>query len=297
MFFEGFEGFKKIKNDEKNLKVEEIIELLKKYENEIGEIYIDEIEPNLIHINKENKHLVDILADTENIIIERKSELEELNKSNIDDSFETGKDLSVAQTDRIIEQIYDLINDYIKNDGIVSEHITSVKKILYMEEEKKALLWGAIPLEISTFTIKNEEGKILYKAKQNHINKLYSLKNVESRKEELSIKYEKSKENKFVIMKPPFEMMNIYQDSSSVKTILKGNAPKKELKVSADYTDNHYLVELNEIVIGAIDCLDPVIKNKYKIEINDIKEETLIIAVAIMTDIYNLENNNEKGLQ
>ena len=91
--------------------------------------------------------------------------------------------------------------------------------------------------------------------------------------------------------------MNIYQDSSSVKTILKANALKKELKVSADYTDNHYLVELNEIVIGAIDCLDPVFKNKYKIEINDIKEETLIIAVAIMTDIYNLENNNEKGLQ
>ena len=44
--------------------------------------------------------------------------------------------------------------------------------------------------------VKNEDGKTLYIAKQNHINKLYSLRNVESRKEELSIKYENSKENK-----------------------------------------------------------------------------------------------------
>ena len=166
-----------------------------------------------------------------------------------------------------------------------------------MEEDKKALLWGAIPLETSTFTVKDEAGKIVYIAKQNHINKIYSLKNVESRREEFSIKYDKSKEGKFIIMKQPFDKLDVYQDKSSVKTILKANALKKELKVSADYTDNHYLIELNEIVIGAIDCLDPVIKNKYKLEINDKNQEALIVAVGIMTDIYNLENNNEKGLQ
>ena len=297
MFFEGFEGFKKIKNNEKNLKVEEVIELLEKYKEAVGEISIDELESNLIHIKGDENCLVDILIDSENIIIERKSETEDYNKIDSDTSFEQGKDLSVAKTDRLIEQIYDLINDYIEHDGNVSEHITATKKVLYMEEDKKALLWGAIPLETSTFTVKDEAGKIVYIAKQNHINKIYSLKNVESRREEFSIKYDKSKEGKFIIMKQPFDKLDVYQDKSSVKTILKANALKKELKVSADYTDNHYLIELNEIVIGAIDCLDPVIKNKYKLEINDKNQEALIVAVGIMTDIYNLENNNEKGLQ
>lgn len=297
MFFEGFEGFKKIKNDEKKLKVEEVTELLEKYKEAVGEISIDELESNLIHIKGDENCLVDILIDSENIIIERKSEIEDSNKIDSDTSFEQGKDLSVAKTDRLIEQIYDLINDYIEHDGNVSEHITSTKKVLYMEEDKKALLWGAIPLETSTFTVKDEAGKIVYIAKQNHINKIYSLKNVESRREEFSIKYDKSKEGKFIIMKQPFDKLDVYQDKSSVKTILKANALKKELKVSADYTDNHYLIELNEIVIGAIDCLDPVIKNKYKLEINDKNQEALIVAVGIMTDIYNLENNNEKGLQ
>lgn len=296
MFFEGFEGFKKIKNDQ-NLEVSQILQLLKKYEKEMGEITIDEIEPNLIHIVEENKYLVDIFIDTENIIIERKSEQEETNATDVNDSFEQGKDLSVAQADRLIEQIYDLINDYIKNNGIVSEHITSAKKVLYMEEVKKFLLWGGLPFGTSTFTVRNEDGKKIYEAKQNHINKLYSIQNLETKREELSIKYEKSKENKFVIMKPPFDKLDVYQDTSSVKTILKGNALKKELKVSADYTDNHYLVELNEIVIGAIDCLDPVLKNKYKLEINDISKEVLIVAVGIITDIYNLQNNNELGVQ
>ena len=297
MFFEGFEGFKKIKNNEKNLKVEEVIELLEKYKEAVGEISIDELESNLIHIKGDENCLVDILIDSENIIIERKSETEDYNKIDSDTSFEQGKDLSVAKTDRLIEQIYDLINDYIEHDGNVSEHITATKKVLYMEEDKKALLWGAIPLETSTFTVKDEAGKIVYIAKQNHINKIYSLKNVESRREEFSIKYDKSKEGKFIIMKQPFDKLDVYQDKSSVKTILKANALKKELKVSADYTDNHYLIELNEIVIGAIDCLDPVIKKKYKLEINDKNQEALIVAVGIMTDIYNLENNNEKGLQ
>lgn len=297
MFFEGFEGFKKIKNSEKNLKVEEILELLEKYEDEIGDISVDEMEANLIHICEDETSLIDILVDSENIIIERKSELEEENKIDSDASFEQGKDLSVAKTDRLIEQIYDLINDYIENDGVVSEHITSAKKVLYMEEEKKALLWGALPIEVSTFTVKDEDGKIVYTAKQNHINKLYSVKNSETRREEFSIKYDNSKDGKFVIMKQPFDKLDVYQDKSSVKTILKANALKKELKVSADYTDNHYLIEFNEIVIGAIDCLDPVVKNKYKLEINDLKQEALIVAVGIMTDIYNLENNNEKGLQ
>ena len=144
MFFEGFEGFKKIKNDEKNLKVEEVIELLEKYKEAVGEIYIDELEGNLIHIKGDENSLVDILVDSENIIIERKSEIEDANKIDSDTSFEQGKDLSVAKTDRLIEQIYDLINEFKSQGKAVIMISSEMPEILGLSDRILVLSQGVI---------------------------------------------------------------------------------------------------------------------------------------------------------
>lgn len=293
MFFEDFEGYKKIKNT-MQLTINGIFELLKKYEKEIGSITMEEELPNVVLIKVQNKYIVDLRLEEENIIIERKFQKDEIN--NDQDSIEKGKDLAIVQSDRMIEQIYDLLNDYIKNNGTISEHITSVKKILYMEEENRLLFKGVISLG-NLFKIKDENGTELYEAKQNHINKLYAIKNLKTGREEYSLRYEKSDENKFSILKQAYDKTDFFQDPNSVKTIFKANVLKKEFKITADYTDNHYLIELNEIVIGAIDCLDPLVKNKYKLEINDLEQEALIVTIAIMLDIYNLKNNNELGVQ
>ena len=45
-------------------------------------------------------------------------------------------------------------------------------------------------------------------------------------------------------------------------------------------------VELNEIVIGAIDCLDPIHKTDYRIEINDMREKHFIVSIAVLIDTY-----------
>ena len=293
MFFENFEGYKRIENN-KQLSINEIFELLKKYEKEIGLIMIEQDIENSIIIKVQNKYIVNLRLEEKNIILERKFQKDEINNSK--KILEEGKDLAIIQADRMIEQIYDFLNDYIKNDGNITEHITSTKKNIYMEEQERFLFKGAISLG-NIFKIKDEDGKELYEAKQNHINKLYSIKNLKTGREEYSVRYENSDENKFSVMKQTYDKIDFYKDDNYIKTILKGNALKKEFKITADYTDNHYLIELNEIVIGAIDCLDPLIKNRYKLEINDLEQEVFIVAIAIMLDIYNLKNNNELEIQ
>ena len=293
MFFENFEGYKRIENN-KQLSINEIFELLKKYEKEIGLIMIEQDIENSIIIKVQNKYIVNLRLEEKNIILERKFQKDEINNSK--KILEEGKDLAIIQADRMIEQIYDFLNDYIKNDGNITEHITSTKKNIYMEEQERFLFKGAISLG-NIFKIKDEDGKELYEAKKNHINKLYSIKNLKTGREEYSVRYENSDENKFSVMKQTYDKIDFYKDDNYIKTILKGNALKKEFKITADYTDNHYLIELNEIVIGAIDCLDPLIKKRYKLEINDLEQEVFIVAIAIMLDIYNLKNNNELEIQ
>ena len=58
------------------------------------------------------------------------------------------------------------------------------------------------------------------------------------------------------------------------------------LLFTADYTDNHFIIELDDIVIGAIDSLDEVHKNNYRLEINNLDYEVLIIAINIIIDLY-----------
>lgn len=283
MDFENFEGFKRIKNT-KNLTVDDVYELLKKYEDKIGEL---QKEDNAIKIKSIEKYFIEVRVLTDEIIIEVKldSNSDENVKVNIE---EAKNDLELVRINRTIEQIYDLLNDYIKN-GVVKEHITATKEILHMVEKENLVLGGVFSLG-QRFEVTNESNELIYEAKDSRIGKLFSLKNNRTRREDVAIKYENYLNDMFTILKQPFERIEIKKDSNNVKSIFKGKVVTKELKVSGDYTDNHFLVELDEVVIGAIDCLDPETKKEYSLEINDSQYEYIIVCLAIILDIFALKN-------
>lgn len=290
MDFENFEGFKRVKNT-KNLDTEDVLELLKKYEKKIGELKENE---NTISIHTEGKFFIELRVFTDEIVIETKqdSHPDHDNKVNIE---EARDDLQLARTNRVIEQIYDLLNDYMKNDNI-TEHITAVKETLYMKERENLLLGGAVSLG-KIFELLDDYGETVYEIKESKISKLFSIKNNQTNREDVVVRYENAVNNEFTILKQPFDRIDIKKDNTNnVKTIFTGKVSTKELKVSADYSDNHFLVEVNEIVIGAIDCLDPLIKKEYNLEINDERYEYLIVALAVILDIFasNNINNDEE---
>ena len=140
MDFEDFEGFKRIKNN-KNLSIKDVFELLEKYQEEIGELRFDlNSEQSNIIADIRGKYLIRISIRADEIILER-----ELEENHIeDDILKVDSAIDLARTDRMIEQIYDLLRDYIKN-GTITEHITSVKRVLYMKEDVKRALanWKA----------------------------------------------------------------------------------------------------------------------------------------------------------
>lgn len=286
MDFEEFEGYKKILN-EKHIRIQEIYELLEKYEENIGELsYIANLDDSEILIKVQGKYDVKVFLKDDNIIIERIIEAGHIDDSQ--DSFENGKSIPLAHADRVIEQLYDLIRDYI-DDGVVTEHITKAQKILKLKQDSEVDGIKPIPFgDRFVITDYTDERKILYKIKQSFLNSSYIVTNLETKREAFSLRYEKSKIDNFRIEKQPFEVTEISRDKESVKTLLKGKIKEKELKISADYSDNHYLIELDEIVIGAVDCLDSQLKREYRLEINDLKHEEIVIAVAIISDYISL---------
>lgn len=292
MDFEEFEGYKKIPN-EKHIRIQEIYELLEKYEENIGELsYIANLDDSEILIKVQGKYDVKVFLKDDDIIIERIIEAGHVDDSQ--DSFENGKSIPLAHADRVIEQLYDLIRDYI-DDGVVKEHITKAQKILKLKQDSDVNGIKPIPFgDRFVITDYTDERKILYKIKQSFLNSSYIVTNLESKREAFSLKYEKSKIDNFRIEKQPFEVTEISREQESVKTLLKGKIKGKELKISADYSDNHYLIELDEIVIGAVDCLDSQLKREYRLEINDLKHEEIVIAVAIISDYISLVE--EKGI-
>lgn len=283
MDFEHFEGFKRIKNT-RNLTAEKIVELIKTYEKNIGEIDLDN---NIIDINSEGKYSIEIRVIIDEIVIEVKNDNVSENNQKIDIS-EEKKDLELVRTNRIIEQLYDLINDYTKN-GVVKEHITAAKEILHMKESENFILGGAFSVG-KRYDITNSKNQIVYEINESKIGKLFSIKNNKTNREDVVVRYENAANNEFLILKQPFERIDMEKDIRSIKTVFKGFLSTKEVKVSADYTDNHFLVELDEIVIGAIDCLDPSVKKEYNLEINDLNYEYLIVSLAVMIDIFSLNN-------
>lgn len=289
MDFEEFEGYKKIPN-EKHLKIQEIYEVLAQYEENIGELsYVMNLDDSDILIDIEGKYNAKIYLKNDEIIIERIIQEGFLDDS--PNSFEKGKSIPLAHADRVIEQIYDLLNDYM-DDRVIKEHITKAQKVLKLSQEDEVRAFKAIPIgDRFVVTDYNNEQNVLYKVKQNILTKSYIAENTESKREAFNVGYKRGDASKFIISKQPFEIINVYKNEESVKTLLKGSIKGKELKISADYSDNHYLIELDEIVIGAVDCLDSMLKRNYRLEINDLKYEDIVIAVAIITDYMNYVEN------
>lgn len=289
MDFEDFEGYKKIQN-EKHLKVQEIYELLENYKESIGELsYVMNLDDSDILIKIQGKYDAKICLKNDEIIIERIIEDGHIDDS--PDSFENGKSIALAHADRVIEQIYDLLKDYM-DDGIIKEHITKAQKVLKLTQDSEVkALTSILIADNFVVTNYNDERQVLYTVKQSVITNSYVVRKIENKREAFTLKYEKENPNKFVITKQPIEIVNIHREENSVKTLLKGNIKGKELKISADYSDNHYLIELDEIVIGAVDCLDALLKRNYRLEINDLNYEEIIIAVAIIADYMSLVAN------
>lgn len=301
MDFEEFEGFKRI-NNVKKLTAEQLVLILSDYKEILGDIsYKMGLDDADVYIDFKGKYGVELRIDEEinQIIIERK--LDEDCIEDYDSVTEQGKDLETVKADRLIEQIYDLINDYM-DDGIITEHITDVKEVIYMSEEDRILLKDQklfdqvnIGGSLSTgnmFEVKNEKNEILYQAKESPLTKSYSLKNCITNRSEITINYSDYKKQTYSIVSQPFENLVFLKDESTVKTRFIARTVNKEYKISGDYTDNHYLIELNEIVIGAIDCLDPMIKTEYRLEINNLDETSKIVAIAIMLDTYIRKNED-----
>lgn len=292
MDFEEFEGFKKIPN-EKHIRIQELYDVLENYRDNIGEMsYIMNLDDSDILIDIDGKYNAKIYLKNDEIIIERI--IEEGFVDDSPDSYENGKSIPLAHADRVIEQLYDLIRDYL-DDGNIREHITKAQKILRLSQEDKTRVFNVVPISDNfVVTDYNNEQNVLYTIKENILTKSYVIKNEVTKRDVFNLGYEGKNPSKFIISKQPFEIINIYKDSDSVKTLLKGTMKGKELKISADYSDNHYLVEYDEIVIGAIDCLDKFLKRDYRLEINDLQYEDIIIAVAIISD--NMSRAENKGV-
>lgn len=279
MIFEGFEGFKKIKN-EKNLTLEKIYSVLEKYQDAMGNMkFSEDRNKNIITIDIKGKYDANIRLENGFIIIERI-----LEPNQVPDelpSEEKGKKIELAQADRMIDQIYDLIKDYM-DDEKIKEHITASKITLNMKESQ----YKGIFSKGTFFEVVNEENKLLYEIVHKKFNKLFSVKSLECHMEVTSVNYENIKLKKIDIQEKPFNITSFRVDTETDKLRFVSDGIGKKVKISADYTDNHYTVELNEIVIGAIDCLDPQNKTNYRIEVNDLREMHFVVSVAVLIDTY-----------
>lgn len=281
MNFKDFEGFKRIKN-KKNITINQIFEILKKYQKELNEVLYDEINDRII-IDIRGKYNILIRFSGDEIIIERKLDAGYSEYEN--NYLEQGKTILLADADRMVDQVFDLINDYI-DDGKIREHITKPQNILRMEQTENKVLGGALAIGTQFIVTDDSTNKEIYEVTQKAVNRLYSLENLRMKREEAVINYSEMKKDKFLILRHPFENIVIKLDRNSQKRTFISTFSTKELKITADFSNNHYLVELNDIVIGAIDCLDPLLKLNYRIEVNDMEYEFLLVSIAVVVDLY-----------
>lgn len=279
MIFEGFEGFKKIKN-EKNLSLEKIYSILERYQKEMGNMkFSEDLDNNLITIDIKGKYDANIKLANGYIVIERI--LEENATPDELPSEEKGKKIELAQADRMIDQIYDLLKDYMDDENI-REHITAPKVTLKMKESQNKGIFS----KGTFFEVVNSENKLLYEIVHKKFNKLFSVKSLDCHMEVTSVNYENMGNKRLEIQEKPFNVTTLKVDDTTEKLRFVSDGIGKKIKISADYTDNHYLIELNEIVIGAVDCLDPQNRTEYRIEVNDLREMHFVVSVAVLIDTF-----------
>ena len=282
--FEDFEGFKKIKNTKK-LSIETVYSILADYQAEMGKMEYDiTLGDKSIIVDIKGKYNAQIKAYEDEIIIERF--LEEGKVEDREPTKETGKKIKMAQADRMIEQIYDLINDYME-DEVIDEPITSSKKTLRMKQSLKTTILGLRFVRFGErFEITDLDNNFVYEVDDGIFNRVYSINSTGNHLEVATVNYSKIKQDKFTIIENPFQITEMKKDNSSEKIKFLPLGTGQKLKITGDYTDNHFIVELNEIVIGAVDSLDPEIRSDYRIEINDLGKESLLIAIAVMLHVF-----------
>lgn len=286
MNYKDFEGFKKIKNST-NITIEQLYEILKKYEEQLNEVLYDEVN-NRIILDINGKYNILVREEKDNIIIEKRLDDGEIELQNL--VCEQGKTVLCASADRMVDQVFDLINDYIEN-GDIKQHITIPKKVLRMNQQDTKFLKTAVNIKTQFTVIDEDTANEIYKIIQRPLSQLYSVENLRINREEAVINYSEINKDKFLVLRHPFENIIVKLDKNSIKRTFISEFSTKKLKVTADFSNNHYLIEINEIVIGAIDCLDPNSKLNYRIEINDLEYEFLVVAIAIIIDVY---CNNKK---
>ena len=269
-----FEGIKRIKND-RGFTIENLFEALSDYKDEIGNVELSE--NGKIIADVDGNYVIEIYIADDFIKIERVIE-----QGKDEPKIDVGsglKTIDLSKADRMVEQIYDFINT-IDPTGDVTEHITGVKKVLFVKQEEGMLR--------NHFYFTNEKDEKIYEIKENKILREFSAMNSESRMQEFTIQYREMEMGKYTIIKTPYTLIPISKKVESVKTTFIGDILTKNIKVEADYSDNHYLVELDDIVIGAIDSLNAETKDSYRLEINDLKYEYLIVALTVIIDMsYN----------
>ena len=266
-----FEGVKKILNDRK-LTIQDLYELLKRYNNEIGNVELKE--NGKIIADVDGKYLIEIYIVGEFIKIERVIE-----KNYNEEKINLGTDLKsidLSIADRMVEQIYDLIKSIDENGNPV-EHITGVKKVLFVKQEEGRLR--------NHFYFTTQTGEKCYEIKENKILKDFTAMNSISRMQEFTIQYRDMLNGKYIIIKTPYTVIEISKNSDSLKTLFEGVVNTRKIKVEADYSNNHHLIEVDDIVVGAVDSLNSNTKDSYRVEVNDLNYEYLIVALTIIIDL------------
>lgn len=301
--FEGFEGVKRVKNT-RHSNAEDIYALLENYKDSLPNLtYNIGMDESDIIIQTEGKYHIYVTILDDEIVVERKLDSELIFNEEIPKEEETQEntnptpaenphDEEIVHVNRLIEQLYDLLKDYENND-VVTEHITSVKEVYTMKEGIKKILNGLIPSGIS-YNFVNKDNRITNIADQNFLNQVFCLRDADTSRELYSINYKEAQANKYIIIQPPFSQCVISKDAESTKSILTGTKEGKVIKISGDYTDNHFLLEYDELVIGAVDCKDPTKEKLYTIEVNNTEFTPLIFTLAVIVDLYKSQLKDDK---
>ncbi len=272
---DNFESIKKIKND-RNMEIENIFEALSCYKTELGEIKLEENGKIIIDIDG-HYYIQVYITDDGFIKIER---IIEEDRSEGTRSVGYGlKSVDLSKADRMVEQIYDFLNT-VDSTGDIVEPITSAKNVLYVKQEEGILR--------NHFYFTDENGNKKYEIKENKILQSFTGMNSETREEEFVIQYSNKEDSNYLIVRNSSLAIPLKKKKEAEKITFNGDVLVKNLQISGDYTKNHFNIELDEIVIGAVDCLNDTLKDSYRIEINNLNYEYLIVAITIIIDMdYN----------
>ncbi|MBR3512153.1 MAG: hypothetical protein IKN74_04255 [Clostridia bacterium] len=294
MNMKDFEGFKKIPN-EKNLTAEDVQKVLLDFKTELGTV--DLVSENMVVCDVPGKYKIDISVTNNFIIVKREIEEGKLDES--DDSGNVLKTRDFVDANRMVDQIYDLLVEFITKNT-TRERITAPKAVYYMTEHDSTInaFGKEIPGFSSIYDVYTDTNRLLYTFKKSLIGKTYNLHNEEQNKDEIVINYTGAEKNEYTLLIYPYTTLVINKDPNEVKTTYRTELSGKKLSIRADYSENYYTVELDEVVIGSIDSVD-YLKKEYRIEVNDLSCLKILFALCIIVDfnIETLKNSAVKDMK